>query len=107
MGTGTEILQGNSHYSLNQLCDSIQHHSSVMLNRLRYVIDMNGSKSLIDHFVISDNLLNYINSSDVRDDIYNHSDHVPITMYLHISIPIKKQHIVTHACSYLNLNGFV
>ena len=51
---------------------------------------MNGSKSLIDHFIISDNLLNYANTSDVRDDIDNHSDHLPITMYLHISIPIKK-----------------
>ena len=51
---------------------------------------MNGSKSLIDHFIISDNLLNYANTSDVRDDIDNHSDHLPITMYLHISIPMKK-----------------
>ena len=51
---------------------------------------MNGSKSLIDHCIISDNLLNYANTSDVRDDIDNHSDHLPITMYLHISIPIKK-----------------
>ena len=51
---------------------------------------MNGSKSLIDHFIISNNLLNYVNSSDFRDDIDNHSDHLPITMYLHISIPIKK-----------------
>ena len=43
-----------------------------------YVSDMNGSKSLIDHFIISDNLLNYANTSDVRDDIDNHSDHLPI-----------------------------
>ena len=55
-----------------------------------YVSDMNGSKSLIDHFIISDNLLNYANTSDVRDDIDNHSDHLPITMYLHISIPMKR-----------------
>ena len=27
-----------------------------------YVSDMNGSKSLIDHFIISDNLLNYANT---------------------------------------------
>ena len=53
-----------------------------------YVSDINGSKSLIDNFIISDNLRNYVNSSDVRDDIDNHSDHLPITMYLHISIPI-------------------
>ena len=72
-----------------------------------YVSDMNGSKSLIDHFIISDNLLNYANSSDVRDDIDNHSDHLPITMYLQISIPIKKIVLATHTCSYLNLNGFV
>ena len=45
-----------------------------------YVSDINGSKSLIDDFIISDNLLNYVNSSDVRDDIDNHSDHLPITM---------------------------
>ena len=55
-----------------------------------YVSDMNGSKSLIDHFLLSDNLLNYVNSSDVRDDIDNHSDHLAITMYFHISILIKK-----------------
>ena len=45
-----------------------------------YVSDMNGSQYLIDHFVISDNLLNYVNSSDVRHDIDNHLDHLPITM---------------------------
>ena len=55
-----------------------------------YVSDMNGSKSLIDHFIIIDNILYYVNSSDVRDDVDNHSDHLPITMYLYISIPIKK-----------------
>ena len=71
-----------------------------------YVSDMNGSKSLIDHFIISDNLLNYANTSDARDDIDNHSDHLPITMYLHISIPIKKIASCNY-CSYLNLNGFV
>ena len=45
---------------------------------------------LIGHLIISDNLLNYVNSSDVRDDIDNHSDHIPITMYLQIPIPVKK-----------------
>ena len=60
---------------------------------------MNGSKSLIDHFIISDNLLNYVNSSDVKDDIGNHSDHLPITMYIHIShINVQNQWL------YLSVN---
>ena len=54
-----------------------------------YASDIN-VESQIDHFIITNNLLNYVNSSDVRDDIDNHSDHLTKTMYLPISIHITK-----------------
>ena len=39
---------------------------------------MNDYKSTIDHIIISNNLLNSVNHSDVRDDVDNHSDNLPI-----------------------------
>ena len=51
---------------------------------------MNGSKSTIDLFIISNSLLNSVNHSDVRDDVDNHSDQLPITLYLYLCVPIAK-----------------
>ena len=51
---------------------------------------MNGSKSTIDHFIISNSLLNYLNHSDVRNDVDNHSDHLLITLYTYIYVPLAK-----------------
>ena len=51
---------------------------------------MNGSKSKIDHFLISNTLLNSVNHSYVRDDVDNHSNHLPITLYMYIYVPIAK-----------------
>ena len=62
-----------------------------MFNSLHnYVSDMNGSKSTIGHFIISNSLLNFVNHSDVRDDVDNHSDHLPITLNMYIYVPIAK-----------------
>ena len=44
----------------------------------------------IDHFIISNSLLNSVNHSDVRDDVDNHSDHLPITLYMYIYVLIAK-----------------
>ena len=68
--------------SLVRFCDSegltcVNFVSNVQ--QVTYVCDMNGSKSTIDHFIISNSLLNSVNHSDVRDDVDNHSDHLPIT----------------------------
>ena len=51
---------------------------------------MNGSKSTIDHFIVSNSLLNSVNHSDARDDVDNHSDHLPFTLYMYIYVLIAK-----------------
>ena len=53
-----------------------------MFQEFTYVSDMNGSRSTIDHFIISNSLLNYVDHSDLRDD--NHSVHLSITLYMYI-----------------------
>ena len=99
VGTGTQISHRKTSLLTKSLVSFCDYEGLTCVNlvsnaqQFTYVSDMNGSKSLIDHFVISDNLLNYANTSDVRDDIDNHSDHLPITMYLHISIPMKQNSI--------------
>ena len=61
------------------------------VQQFTYVSDMmNGSKSTIDHFIICNNLLNSVIHSDVRDDVDNHSDHLPITLYMYLYVPIAK-----------------
>ena len=60
------------------------------VQQFTYVSDMNGSNSTIDHFITGNSLLNYVNHSDVRDDGHNHSDHLPITLYMYIYVPIAK-----------------
>ena len=79
--------------SLIRFCDSegltwVNFVSNVQ--QFTYVSDMNGSKSTIDHFIISNSLLNSVNHSDVRDDVDNHSDHLPITLYMYLYVPIAK-----------------
>ena len=60
------------------------------VQQFTYVSDMNGSKSTIDHFIISNSLLNSVNHSDVRDDVDNHSDHLLITLYMYIYVLLWK-----------------
>ena len=78
--------------SLVRFCDSgltcVNFVSNVQ--QFTYVSDMNGSKSTIDHFIISNSLLNSVNHSDDRDDVDNHSDHLPITLYMYLYVPIAK-----------------
>ena len=58
------------------------------VQQFTYVSDMNGST--IDHFIISNRLLNFVNHSNISDDVDNHSDHIPITLYMYIYVPIAK-----------------
>ena len=79
--------------SLVRFCDSegltcVNFVSNVQ--QFKYVSDMNGSKSTIDHFIISNSLLNYVNHPDVRDDVDSHSDYLPISLYMYLHVPIAK-----------------
>ena len=47
-----------------------------------------GMEKHYGHFIISNSLLNSVNHSDVRDDVDNHSDHLPITLYMYLYVPI-------------------
>ena len=57
-----------------------------------YISDMNGAKSLIDHFIISSQILECVTNVCVMNDVENQSDHLPIS--LSINLPIEKVQII-------------
>ena len=52
-----------------------------------YCNDAINSRSLIDHFIVSDSLCDNVNKYCTMDDVDNMSDHLPIVM--HTSLPVN------------------
>ena len=52
-----------------------------------YCNDTINSRSLIDHFIVSDSLCDNVNKYCTMDDVDNMSDHLPIVM--HMSLPVN------------------
>lgn len=51
-----------------------------------YESRINGSRSTLDHFLVSENLTSYINAYFVEHSVDNSSDHSPVTLELKLSI---------------------
>ena len=56
-----------------------------------FTSSISNSRSIIDHFIISDSLSEHINKHSTIDDVDNMSDHNPL--YLQLSLPITIEHI--------------
>ena len=52
-----------------------------------YCNDAINSRSLIDHFIVSDSLCDNVNKYCTMDDVDNMSDHLPVVM--HNSLPVN------------------
>ena len=67
-----------------------------MTSKIIYTFESkcSGHRSLIDHFLLSENLFDSIMCYNALSDIDNMSDHLPVSMQLDVNLEIKKDNYI-------------